>query len=395
MTHDLARHWLLDPDVEFLNHGSFGACPLPVLEAQQQWRRRMETEPVRFLASELEDHLLEARDELARFVGARGDDLAFVSNATTGVNIVVRSLPFAAGDELLVTDHEYNACSNALRFAAERSGATVRVVSLPFPISSPDEVTEIVLAAVGPRTRLALLDHITSASGLILPIETLVRELDARGVDTLVDGAHGPGMVPLELDSLGAAYYTGNCHKWLCAPKGSAFLHVRPDRQEQIRPLTISHGANATRTDRSRFRLEFDWMGTPDPTPWLAIPVAIRFLGGLLPGGWPEVMRTNRALALQGRRIICEAIGAPVPAPEEMIGTLAAVPLPDGSPDPPISPLYQDPLQDRLLQEHGIQVPVLPWPAPPRRLVRISAQLYNRREQYQHLAEALTIVLKD
>jgi isopenicillin-N epimerase len=395
VTGDLARHWLLEPEIDFLNHGSFGACPLAVLEAQQQWRRRMESEPVRFLAAELEGHLDEAREELARFVGARGDDLAFIANVTTGVNIVLRSLFFTAGDELLVTDHEYNACSNALRFAAERSGATVRVVSLPFPIASPDVVVERILAATGPRTRLALLDHITSPSGLILPIEKLVRELDARGIDTLVDGAHGPGMVLLELDRLGAAYYTGNCHKWLCAPKGAAFLHVRRDRQERIRPLTISHGANATRTDRSRFRLEFDWMGTPDPTPWLAVPVAIRFLDGLLPGGWREVMRANRELALEGRRLLCEAVGAPAPAPEEMIGALASVPLPDGSPQPPASPLYRDPLQERLLAEHRIQVPVLPWPAPPRRLVRISAQLYNRREQYRRLAAVLPRLLRD
>jgi isopenicillin-N epimerase len=395
MNSDLSRHWLLDPAVTFLNHGSFGACPIPVLEAQQRWREQMEREPVRFMAGELEGRMDEARADLARFVGARSDDLAFVRNATTGVNAVLRSLELSPDDELLVTDHEYNACRNALRFVAERSGARIRVIHLPFPLRSPEDAVDAVLDAVTPRTRLALLDHITSPTGLILPIETLVHELERRGVDTLVDGAHGPGMVPLNLAQLGAAYYTGNCHKWLCAPKGAAFLHVRPDRQAGVHPLTISHGANSTRTDRSRFRLEFDWTGTFDPSPFLVIPEAIRFLGGLLPGGWPALMDANRSLALAGRSILCEALAIDPPAPAKMIGALGAVPLPDGSGEAPPSPLYQDPLQDRLLAEHAIQVPVLPWPDPPRRLIRISAQAYNRREQYERLARVLTEVLED
>jgi isopenicillin-N epimerase len=243
--------------------------------------------------------------------------------------------------------------------------------------------------AVTPRTRLALLDHVTSQTGLVLPIARLVRELDAMGVDTLVDGAHAPGMIDLNIDAIGAAYYTGNCHKWLCAPKGAGFLHVRSDRRETIRPLVISHGANSTRTERSRFHLEFDWVGTDDPTAMLCVPEAIRFMGSLLPGGWDELRAHNRALVLKGRDIVCRALDIASPCPDEMIGSLASMPLAPGSADPPASALYADPLQAVLLERWGIEVPVIPWPAPPRRLIRISAQLYNSSEEYELLAEAL------
>ena len=388
----LAARWRLDPGVVFLNHGSFGATPGTVLDLQSELRARMEAEPVRFFVRDLEAMLDRVREALGPVVGAPPRDLAFVPNATTGVNAVLRSLHLEAGDELLTTDHEYNACKNALDFVAERAGARVVVARVPFPSSGEDEVVQAVVSKATSRTRLLLIDHVTSPTGMVLPVERIVRDLAARGIDTLVDAAHAPGMVPLSLAELGAAYYTANCHKWLCTPKGAAILYVRPDRQQGVRPVVISHGANSPRTDRSRFSIEFDWTGTFDVMPVLCIPASIDALAAMVPGGLPAVMARNRALALEARGILCAALGVPPPCPESMIGSLAAVPLPDGKPAPP-SPLYGDPLQDVLFERHAIEVPVVPWPAPPKRLIRVSAQLYNTREQYEYLARALAAEL--
>jgi isopenicillin-N epimerase len=383
-----AALWPLDRDIAFLNHGSFGACPTEVLRHQAALRAEMEAEPVRFLGRELDGRLDAAREALAAFVGADSDDLAFISNATSGVNAVLRSLTLSAGDELLTTDHAYAACRNALDYVAGRCGARINVAVIPFPAGSKEAVVDAVLAKVTPRTRLALLDHITSPTGLILPIDRLVAELARRRVETLVDGAHAPGMVPLDLRALGAAYYSANCHKWLCAPKGSAFLWVRRDRQADIHPLTISHGATAVRPGRSRFRLEFDWTGTQDPTGWLTVPKAIDYMGSLVPGGWPALMARNRALALAARELLCVPAGTPPPCPDPMIGSLASVILPD-SPTMETGWRVRDPLQGRLFDRWGIEVPIMRWPAAPKRLLRISAQLYNNPEQYLHLAQAL------
>jgi isopenicillin-N epimerase len=389
-----AHLWPLDPATIFLNHGSFGACPTEVLRHQNALRAEMEANPVRFLSREIDDRLAAARAALAAFVGADADDLAFISNATSGVNAVLRSLTFAAGDELLTTDHAYGACKNTLDFVARRAGAAVVVATLPFPVISAADVVAAVMAKVTDRTRVALLDHITSPTALVLPVEQLIAALGARGVDVIVDGAHAPGMVALDVGALGAAYYAGNCHKWLCAPKGSAFLWVRRDRQEHVRPLTISHGANVTRPGRSRFRLEFDWTGTSDPTAWLTVPKSIEYVGSLVPGGWPALRARNRELALEARRLLCEVTGTAPLCPDEMVGSIASVRLPDGL-TANIAWRRPDPVQARLYERWGIEVPVMSWPAAPRRLLRISAQLYNSRAHYTRLAEALRKELAD
>ncbi len=384
-----AEKWSLDRNVAFLNHGSFGACPTAVLACQTELRARLESQPVQFFVRDLEEMLDTARESLARFLGGDPAGLAWVPNATTAVNAVVRSLDFQPGDELLTTDHEYNACRNVLDFVAQRSGATVVVASIPFPVHTSSEITDAILEHVTARTRLALLDHVTSQTALVLPISELVSALRERGVDTLVDGAHAPGMLDVDLDAIGAAYYTGNCHKWLCAPKGAGFLYVDADHREATRPAVISHGANSLRTDRSRFLSEFDWVGTTDPTAILTVPEAIRFMASLLPGGWPELRERNRSLTLQARNILCQALAIEPPCPDEMIGSLASFTLQDGDGRPSSSPLYADPLQDELLDRYGIEVPVIPWPAPPGRLIRISAQIYNDESQYRRLGEAL------
>lgn len=381
----LARHWTLDPAVSYLNHGSFGATPRPVLAAQQALRDELEREPVDFLWRRLPARLEEAREALGAFLGAGADGLAFVPNATAGVNAVLRSLDLAPGDELLTTSHVYPACLRAMEFAAARAGARVVVAGAPFPLRDAEEVVGPLLGAVTPRTRLALVDHVTSPTALVLPVERLVPALHARGVETLVDGAHAPGMVPLSLDALGAAFYAGNAHKWLCAPKGAAFLHVRGDLRATVHPTSISHGFTPEATP-GRFRAEFEWTGTADPTAYLAVPEAIAFVGSLVPGGWPEVMERNRALALEARALLLETLGADAPAPESMVGSIASVPLPAPAPGSPAAGLPHDGLTS-WFRERGVETWLYPWPAPGGKLLRVSAQLYNAREEYARLAE--------
>lgn len=390
------QHWLLDPSWTFLNHGSFGACPKPVLAAQDRFREELERQPLRFFVDGYEAKLDGVRAALSKLLGGASEDLVFVTNATTGVNTFLRAFPLAQGDEVLTTTHEYNASRNALAHVAQVAGARLVDVNVPFPLEGEDAIVESVLAHVTSRTRLALVDHITSPTALVFPIERLVRELKARGVETLVDGAHGPGMVDIDLDRIGAAAYTGNLHKWLCTPKGSAFLHVRRDWQERVRPLVTSHGYNSTRTDRPRFLFEFDWMGTIDTSAILAIPAAIDFLSSLGPGGFQGHLERNRALTLEMRTELAKRFGTALPCPDSLIGAMATIRLPagldrfpSGGPAPDADPVHQ-----RLVREFRIEVPIISWPFDTtQRYVRISCQAYNAREDYQRLAGALEQLL--
>jgi isopenicillin-N epimerase len=389
MPSPLIEHWTLDPGVIFLNHGSFGATPRPVLEAQAEWRARMERQPVQFLWRDLPELIDTARIELAKFLKADPENLVFVANATSGVNAVVRSLDFQPGDELLTTNHDYNACRNVLAEAAARVGARVVVAQVPFPLAGEQEIIDAILAAVTPRTRLAMIDHITSPTALVFPIAKIIRLLEARGVETLVDGAHAPGAVPLDVEHPRPSYYTGNLHKWVCAPKGAGFLWARPDRQEALRPTVMSHGENTRRPGRSAFHDRFDWPGTLDPTAWLSVPAAIQFGATLFPGGWDELRDRNRALAISARALIAGRLGLPLPAPNELLGTMATIPLPEPLQRVPHVDGRFDPIQNRLLDQHGIEVPIVRWGEPRRRFVRISAQAYNDTSDYRALGEAL------
>jgi len=257
-------HWSLDPSVRYLNHGSFGATPKPVMACQAELRREMEREPVQFLWRRLPARLDDARQILANFLQARSSDLVFVTNATSAVNAVLRSRTWQTGDELLTTNHAYNACRNVLDHVVGNHGLALKVAKIPFPLRSDDEVLAATLEQVTPGTRLALIDHVTSPTALVLPIARIVRSLEAKGIDTIVDGAHAPGMLPLDLNAIGAAYYTGNLHKWVCAPKGAAFLHVRADRQVGLMPTVISHGLNTPREGTPWFRLSAQIYNSPD-----------------------------------------------------------------------------------------------------------------------------------
>ena len=392
-----ADAWPLDGAIAMLNHGSFGACPKAVLERQHELRTRMESEPVRFFVRQAPAMLDESRRALAELIGAAVEDLVFVTNATAAVNSVLRSLKFAPGDELLVTDHDYNACRNVVRHVAERDGARVVVARVPLPIESGGQVVEAVLAGVTPKTRIAVLDHITSPTAVVFPVEELIRRLDERGVDTLVDGAHAAGMIPLR--RIGAAYYAGNCHKWLCAPKGCGFLYVRGDHQRQIQPPVISHGFNTPRPGHTRFQDAFDWPGTDDPTAWPCLGEAIRFLSSLEDGGLGRLMERNRRLAIDARRMLCGRLGLKPVCSEQMIGSMAAMSLgEDADPSAALDPIGTTPthrFNSELLGRFGIEAPVYHWPAPPARLLRISAQAYNSLEQYDRLAGALEVLLAE
>ena len=385
----LARHWRLDPDVTFLNHGSYGACPALVLELQSELRARLESEPVRFMQRELPALLTDARRALATFVNADAEGLAFLPNVTHAVSTVLRSLSLSPGDELLTHDHAYPACRNALEVIAARAGARVVVAKIPFPLDDAQAITRALASAVTPRTRLALVDHVTSPSGLVFPVAAIARALDERGVDVLVDGAHAPGMLALDVNALDVAYYAGNCHKWLCAPKGVGFLFVREDRRDEIRPLAYGHGSSLVDA-RERFRAELDWTGTADPTAILCVPTAIEVMASLVEGGWPAIRAHNHALAVRARELLCEALGVSKPSPDDALGSLAAVPLPSGAgvnlgrPGAGI-----DPLQEWLWTQH-VEAPVFVRPGDGGgRLLRVSAQLHNAIDEYGHLASLL------
>lgn len=381
--------WSLSPGVRHLNHGSFGAVPVAVRQSQNRWRLRWDADPTGFVYRDLVPGLDRSREALARFLRADPRGLAFVRNASQGVASVVRSLEptFGPGDEIVTTSQDYNAVRQTIEFSSRRSGATVRVVDVPFPVVGPDNVIELVCGAVGERTKLVVVDHITSPTALKFPVEEIVSILEPE-VPVLVDGAHGPGQTILDLDGLGASWYTGNLHKWVCAPHGAGFLHTRADRLDQTVPTVISHAWNAPLIDgASRYLGLFDWTGTDDFSPWLVIPDVLEIVGGLEPGGWPALIERNHQLALEGRSVLCSALQIGPPAPDEMIGTMAAVPLPDfdgGNPGGLLSPL-----NDRLIED-GFETIVGFWPEWPHQVLRISAHHYNELEEYQALADHLS-----
>ncbi|MAQ57066.1 MAG: aminotransferase [Euryarchaeota archaeon] len=386
---NLAHHWPLDPQTVFLNHGSFGATPSEVLEEQGRLRGLLERDPVRFFEREYSDMWDESRSAVARMLNADVDGMVFVSNATQGVNTVLRSLDLEPGDEIIVPDHSYQACWNAVDYVTRRSGAKTVVVEIPFRVEDPKQVIDLIMEAVTERTVLALIDTVTSPTGSRMPFEELTNRLQSRGVDVLLDAAHGPGIVPIDLSRLEPAYCVGNFHKWTCSPKGSAFLHIRKDRKDLIHPLNISHGFSFEGTAQEKFEFEFAWPGTQDPTPWLCIPKAMSFMEELVVGGWPEIMRRNRDLALQGRNLICDALGTTPPVPDTMVSALASVEVPTDEEVGPMS-LDGDPFHNYLLDEYSIQVPVMPWRHHDTKYIRISAQLYNHIDEYRYLADALT-----
>jgi isopenicillin-N epimerase len=371
--HVLLEEWMLDPAVTYLNHGGFGATPRRVLGAQDRWRRRIEAEPTSFFRDQAEACLVGALAAAAAFVGARPEDVVFAENATAGCNTVLASLELAPGDEVVVTTHGYAAVRNAARYWCGRSGAAVVDVDVPFPLPGPDTVAEAVAAAITRRTKLVIVDHLTSPTGAVLPVERIVATCRARGVAVLVDGAHAPGHVPLDLDGLGADYYVGNLHKWAFAPRGCAILHARPERQAALRPLVISHGYGGG------FQAEHGWTGTRDVTNALCVPDALAFHAEL-----GDVMGDNARLCAEMADDLADAWGVALPVPAAMRAALCTIPLPTGRPGTPEAAARTQ----RELLAAGVEAPVIPFGG--RLYVRIAAQVYVERQDATRLAEAVS-----
>lgn len=382
----LLERWLLDPAVTYLNHGTVGATPRPVLAAQRALSDEIERRPSQFLLRELASvrvggprnevpRMRVAAEEVAQFLGASGDDLAFVENTTTGANAVLRSLDLAPGDEILVSDLGYGGVVNAARYAARRAGAEVKTVEMPYPVRDPGAVADAFVAGLTPKTRVAIVDHITAESALILPLREIAERCRAKGVAVLADGAHAPGAIALDIPSLGVDWYVGNLHKWAFTPRSSGILWAPPARQEGLHPTVISWGLD------QGLAAEFDLLGTRDPTPYLAAPAALAFLREL---GAEAVRSYDHDLAWNGARRLAERWRTPFETPEGMIGTMATVPLPE-----PLGATRDEAgaLRDALLFEDGIEVQVHAWKG--RLHVRISAQVYNDLADVDRLGEAV------
>jgi isopenicillin-N epimerase len=373
----LSSQFLVRPDIVFLNHGSFGACPRPVFEAYQAWQRELERQPVEFLGRRFDDLLHAARESLAAYVNCDADDLVYVPNATTGLNIVARSLPLGAGDEIVTTDHEYGALDRTWTFGCEKTGAVYKPVPIPVPLTTPKDFVERVWAAVTPRTRVLYLSHITSPTALIFPIQELVRRARDAGIISVIDGAHAPGQIPLDLSALDADFYSGNCHKWMLAPKGSAFLYARRALQNLIEPLVVSWGWRPETPARSKFVQEQEWQGTRDIAAYLAVPAAIEFMHA---HHWQAVRAECRALGRYARETISSLTGlSPLsPDADEWFSQMLSLPL------PPCNPAL---LKQLLYDEDKIEVPILTWQN--RHLLRVSLQAYNTRAHVDALVAAL------
>jgi isopenicillin-N epimerase len=386
----LSEQFLLRRDITFLNHGSFGACPRPVFETYQQWQRTLEMQPVEFLGRRLNGLLAEARARLAAFIGAAPDDVVFVPNVTYAMNIVARSIDLRPGDEVLGSNHEYGAVERTWRYVCDQRGAVYIPQPVALPVDDDSAIVEQIWSGVTERTKVITLSHITSPTALIMPIATICQRARDAGIITVIDGAHALGQIDLDMQAIGADFYGGNCHKWLCAPKGAGFLYARPDHQALLQPLVVSWGWQPRQPMRSSFlaypegasfRDYYEWMGTDDPSAFLSVPAAIDFQTA---NDWSTVRRACHALLVDASRRIAGLTGcAPLtPDGEAWWMQMRALPL------PPCDPKE---VQARLWNEFRIEVPCFDWESAP--LIRISIQAYNTPADIDRLLEGLRAVL--
>ncbi len=381
---EAGHEYLLRPGMAFLNHGSYGACPRPVFEEYQRWQRELAAQPVEFLGRRLHDLLGSAREALAAYVGTAADNLVFVPNATHGMNIVARSLRLGPGDEVLGATHEYGAVERTWRFICGQTGAEYRSQPIDLPVDDPETLIEQLWASVTERTRVLVVSHITSPTALIFPIAAICRRAAAQGILTVIDGAHAPGHIDLHLDTLGADFYTGNCHKWLCAPNGSGFLYARPERQALLHPLVVSWGWQARKPGPSPFQDFFEWTGTSDPSAYLSVPAAIAFQAR---HNWPRVRADCHALARQARERVAALTGLEQICPDspEWWGQMCTIPLPLAD------SAAGEVLKHKLWDDYQVEVPIVDWQD--RLFVRVSIQAYNTPGDVDRLVDALARLL--
>ncbi len=373
----LRDQFLLDPDIAFLNHGSYGACPRPVFEAYQRWQLELEHQPVAFFRDRRRTLLAETRVALGAYLNAPADDLALVTNATVGVNTVAHSLDLQPGDEILLNDQEYGAIRMTWEYYAAKTGAVVVEQPIPLPVTTPEAIVETLWQAVTPRTKVISLSHITSPSSIILPVEQVCARAREAGILTMVDGAHALGQIDVDLQAIGADFYTGNCHKWMCTPKGSGILYVRPELQALIDPLVISWDSER----ENPFQLRHEWSGTRDLAAFLAIPAAIQFMAE---HDWPAQREHCHALLRQTRQRIQTLTGLEqiVPDSPQWYSQMASLPLP-----PLDLAIY-----GRLFPDYGVEVPVLELSG--RTLIRVSIQVYNNEADTDRLLDALRTIIE-
>jgi isopenicillin-N epimerase len=384
MSPHLKSLFLLDPEVIFLNHGSFGACPKPVFETYQLWQRKLENQPVAFLGRDFFEFDRQARQALGAFLNSAADDLVFVPNTTHGVNIIARSLALGPGDEILTSDHEYGACDHAWELICKKSGSTYTRQPVPLPTHSSEELVEQIWQAVTPRTKVIYLSHITSPTALHLPVEILCARARQAGILTLVDGAHAPGQIALDLQAVGADFYTGNCHKWMLSPKGAGFLYARPEVQHLIEPLIVSWGYHVPphMATGSHFLDILQWTGTRDPAAAFSVAAAIQFMQA---HDWQTIQQTCHDLLGTAIQRICDLVGMPPPYPldSQLFHQMGIAPLPPG--------VDATLLKTRLYEEYRIEVQLTEWND--RIFVRISVQAYNTQSDLDALCNALEALL--
>jgi isopenicillin-N epimerase len=381
--------FMLDPEVIFLNHGSFGACPRPVFEVYQGWQCELERQPVEFLGRRAGDLMANAREQLAAYLGASADELVYFPNPTTAINMAARSLNLQPGDEILATDHEYGAMDRTWHFICGQTGASYVQKPCPLPMTTPTAFSEAFWEGVNERTRVIFISHITSPTALIFPVEEICRRARQAGILSIVDGAHAPGQIPVNLTALGADIYTGACHKWLMAPKGAAFLYARREVQPWLAPLVVSWGYESSHPSPSQFIDYHEWQGTRDLAAFLSVPAAIEFQAA---HHWEKVRKDCHRLAGQTRQRINRLTGLEPVCPDDAehseastswFGQMFLARLPEE--------VDLEQLKDLLYTKYQIEAPLIDWNQ--QKFIRVSIQGYNDQDDVDKLVEALNFLI--